>query len=56
MELINSKKLKEAEFCELCEKERKHLIVTYQDMNENNEPYTVEMKRCKSCGREQELI
>jgi hypothetical protein len=52
VELINTKKIKEPEFCNLCEKDRKHLLLTYQDVNENNEPYTFEMKKCKSCGCE----
>lgn len=56
MELINTKKMKDSQFCSLCEKDRKHVIVTYEDINESNEPYTFEMKRCKSCGNETTLM
>lgn len=56
MEVIKTRKLKEAVFCPICEKERKHTIVTYQDINENNEECIVEMRRCKACGKEQQLF
>lgn len=52
MEVINTKKMKDPQFCSLCEKDRKHVIVTYEDLNDNNETYNFEMKRCKSCGNE----
>ncbi len=55
MELINTKKLNEPVFCEICEKERKHVVATYQCLNDSNEPYTVNFQRCKSCGTEKEI-
>ncbi|WP_278683670.1 hypothetical protein [Paraclostridium bifermentans] len=56
MEILKTKKLKESVFCSNCEKERKHTIVTYQNINENNEESIVEMRRCKACGKEQSLM
>lgn len=56
MEVLRTRKLKESVFCNNCEKERKHTIVTYQNINENNEECIVEMKRCKACGKEQSLM
>ncbi|WP_250675917.1 hypothetical protein LZ906_014500 [Paraclostridium ghonii] len=56
MEVLKTRKLKESVFCINCEKERKHAIVTYQNINENNEECIVEMRRCKACGKEQSLM
>lgn len=56
MEILKTRKLKESVFCSNCEKERKHTIVTYQNINENNEECIVEMRRCKACGKEQSLM
>lgn len=56
MELVNTKKIKDTQFCNLCEKDRKHVIVTYKDVNESNEQYTFEMKKCKSCGKETKFV
>ena len=56
MEILKTRKLKESVFCDNCEKERKHTIVTYQNINENNEECIVEMRRCKACGKEQSLM
>ena len=52
MELISSKKISQPVFCNICEKERKHVLTTYQDTNENNETYEIKMQKCKSCGTE----
>lgn len=52
MKLINTKKISEPVFCSICEKDRKHILATYQDVNENNETYEVQMQKCKSCGTE----
>ena len=56
MEILKTRKLKETVFCNICEKERKHTIVTYQNINENNETYVFEMQKCKACGKEQSLM
>ncbi len=56
MEVLKTRKLKESVYCNNCEKERKHAIVTYQNINKNNELQIFEMKRCKACGKEQSLI
>lgn len=56
MELINTKKMKDPQFCSLCEKDRKHVIVTYEDINDNEETYTYDVKKCKSCGNETSII
>ncbi len=56
MELVNSKKVDEQIFCEVCEKDRKHVINTYQGLNNNNEVYTVDYQKCKACGKERELM
>lgn len=56
MELIRTKNMKEQVFCNICEKDRKHVLATYEGINENNEPYTLEFQRCKSCGNEKELM
>ena len=52
MELINTIKMTKTIICNICEKERKHVLATYQDTNENNETYEVQMQKCKSCGTE----
>ena len=56
MELINTRKLSEQIFCDVCEKERKHVINTYQGINNNDEAYTIDYQKCKACGKERELI
>ncbi|MGL6107788.1 hypothetical protein [Romboutsia sp.] len=56
MELINTKNMKKQVFCTVCEKDRKHVLATYQGINENNESYNVDFQRCKSCGNEKELV
>ncbi|MEG1131568.1 MAG: hypothetical protein RSD77_04575 [Romboutsia sp.] len=56
MEVLKTRKLKESVFCNTCEKERKHTIITYQNVSENNQEHTFEMQRCKACGKEQSLI
>lgn len=56
MELISSKKMGEMVFCDLCEKERKHVINTYQDFSDSNEAYTLTFQKCKACGKEKEMI
>ncbi|MGL5315332.1 MAG: hypothetical protein ACRC92_18895 [Peptostreptococcaceae bacterium] len=55
MELINTKKINDPIFCSICEKDRKHILATYQGVNDNNETYEVQMQKCKSCGTETEL-
>lgn len=55
MELVNSKKLSDPVFCNICEKERKHILSTYEEVNDNNETYTVQIQKCKSCGAETQL-
>ncbi|MGL5346945.1 MAG: hypothetical protein ACRDA3_06315 [Peptostreptococcaceae bacterium] len=56
MELLKTKKINDPVFCNVCEKERKHMLATYECVNDNNETYTVEMQKCKSCGNETEVI
>ena len=55
MELINTKKINNPVFCKICEKERKHILATYQDMNDSDEAFEVKMQKCKSCGTETEI-
>ena len=55
MELVNTKKINKPIFCNICEKERKHILAIYEDTNENNEIYQVQMQKCKSCGTETQI-
>ena len=55
MELVNTKKISKPIFCNICEKERKHILTTYEDTNENNEIYQIQMQKCKSCGAENQI-
>ena len=56
MELLKTKKINDLVFCNVCEKERKHVLATYECINDNNETYMVQMQKCKSCGNETELV
>lgn len=56
MELIKTKKIDNPIFCNMCEKERKHVLATYECVNDKDETYTVQMQKCKSCGVETELV